>query len=130
MVLIQYKLIQFFYQSYCFRRAIEKKAAYDNPPIADDQERRIDNAIEYNQSRGWSLQVSADKAGVTKSLLQWYYYHHKHIATLFSLAVQCSVYCSIVVPLVVAVARVFVLVIVIANSMEYYCYSIYCTHIK
>ena len=74
MVLIQYKLIQFFYQSYCFRRAIENKAAYDNPPIADDQERRIDNAIEYNQSRGWSLQVSADKAGVTKSLLQWYNY--------------------------------------------------------
>ena len=37
---------------------------YENPPIADDEEKRIENAVEYRLKRKWPENLSLEKAGL------------------------------------------------------------------
>ena len=48
---------------------------YDNPLIADDEETRIKNSVEYHAGeRQWSKTESAQKAGISISKLKRYVY--------------------------------------------------------
>jgi len=47
---------------------------YLNPPIANDEAIRVSNAIDYYKSdRNWTIDVSAEKAGISSSMLKRYY---------------------------------------------------------
>lgn len=48
----------------------EEQIAYENPPIADNEEERIRNAVDYHLQRGWPQELAAQKAGTSKGQLQ------------------------------------------------------------
>ena len=45
----------------------------DNPPIAVNETEQVDNAVKYRREYGWSLDKSAEKAGITTSKLNRYF---------------------------------------------------------
>jgi hypothetical protein len=45
---------------------------FENPPIADTFEERVQNAVKYNVTRNWTLFKSYNKAGISKSALNKY----------------------------------------------------------
>ena len=45
----------------------ELQEEFENPPISEDREERLQNPILYVQDREWSYSQAAEKAGVSKS---------------------------------------------------------------
>lgn len=48
----------------------EAEFDYENPPIAEDNDQKLSNAIEYVQVRGWPQELAARKAGILRPKLQ------------------------------------------------------------
>jgi len=59
---------------------------YDNPLIADDEETRVKNAVEYHAGeRKWSKTKSAQKAGISISKLKRYvYFQLLHFSSIYN----------------------------------------------
>ena len=62
-------------------RQVEEE--YENPPMSDDPQERLQNAIVFVQDRKWSYQKAADKAGVTKSAIQRYVFFFLPLSVFF-----------------------------------------------
>ena len=60
-------------------RVIELQEEFENPPISEDREGRLQNPIVYVQDRKWSLNTAAEKAGVSKSAV----FRYACVVTLF-----------------------------------------------
>ena len=60
-------------------RLKELQDEFDDPPMADNNKERLNNAIVYVQDRKWSLGKAAKKAGVHKSSV----YRYACVVTLF-----------------------------------------------
>jgi len=48
----------------------EEQIAYENPAIAEDEDERIRNAVDYHLERRWPQELAAQKAGISKGRLQ------------------------------------------------------------
>ena len=57
----------------------ELQEEFENPPISEDREERLQNPIVYVQDRKWSLNTAAEKAGVSKSAV----FRYSCVVTLF-----------------------------------------------
>ena len=57
----------------------ELQEEFENPPISEDREERLQNAIVYVQDRKWTLNTAAEKAGVSKSAV----FRYACVVTLF-----------------------------------------------
>ena len=60
-------------------RIIELQEEFENPPISEDPEECLRNAIVYVQDRKWSQRKAAEKAGVSKSAV----FRYACVVTLF-----------------------------------------------
>ena len=66
----------------------ELQEEFENPPISEDREERLQNAILYVQDRKWSLNTAAEKAGVSKSAV----FRYACVVTLFLSFSSCLKY--------------------------------------
>ena len=60
-------------------RENELQEEFENLPISEDREERLQNPILYVQDRKWSLNTAAEKAGVSKSAV----FRYACVVTLF-----------------------------------------------
>ena len=60
-------------------RENELQEEFENPPISEDLEERLQNPILYVQDRKWSLNKAAEEAGVSKSAV----FRYACVVTLF-----------------------------------------------
>ena len=60
-------------------RENELQEEFENLPISEDREERLQNPILYVQDRKWSLNTAAEEAGVSKSAV----FRYACVVTLF-----------------------------------------------
>ncbi len=48
----------------------EEDYEFENPPIAETEKDRVENAVSYHLERQWSQKLSAQKAGIDRSKLR------------------------------------------------------------
>ena len=67
----------------CERQKIRLEEEYENPPIPEDHNERLQNAILYVQVRNWSRRKAAEKAGISKSAVDRYVLFISSIKLIF-----------------------------------------------